>query len=219
MPVLVAYNIPHRDCGLYSAGGAATASAYRSWIRQFAAGLGGKRAVVVLEPDGVPASDCLSASDRDERFALLRDAVQVLKEANAVVYIDGGNGRWLQPADIAQRLVKAGIAMADGFSLNVSNFIATSVNLAYGESVSKLVGGKHFIIDTSRNGLGGREGEWCNVPNQALGSAPTTQTGHALADAFLWVKYPGESDGTCNGGPRAGEWWADYALGLAQRSA
>jgi hypothetical protein len=30
---------------------------------------------------------------------------------------------------------------------------------------------------------------------------------------------PGESDGTCNGGPAAGQWWADYALGLAKRAA
>jgi endoglucanase len=83
--------------------------------------------------------------------------------------------------------------------------------------VSARVGGKHYVIDTSRNGLGGIPGEWCNVPGQALGQLPTTRTGRALADAYLWVKYPGESDGTCNGGPRSGQWWGEYALGLAQR--
>ena len=51
---------------------------------------------------------------------------------------------------------------------------------------------------------------------QALGHAPTTDTGHPLVDAFLWVKVPGQSDGTCNGGPRAGAWWADYALELSK---
>ena len=35
-------------------------------------------------------------------------------------------------------------------------------------------------------------------------------------DAYLWVKTPGESDGTCNGGPRAGQWWPEYALGLSR---
>jgi endoglucanase len=217
-PVLVAYNITNRDCGSYSAGGSSSGSAYKKWIRDFAAGLSGKSAVVVLEPDAVPGADCLSASVRDERFALLRDAIQVLKNAKAVVYLDAGHARWLSPDDIASRLTAAGIAQADGFSLNVSNYHSTDVNVAYGDQVSKRVGGKHYIIDTSRNGVGGRGAEWCNVQGQALGNPPTTRTGHALADAFLWIKTPGESDGTCSGGPQAGKWWPEYALGLAQRA-
>jgi endoglucanase len=73
-------------------------------------------------------------------------------------------------------------------------------------------------VDTGRNGLG-PHGEWCNPPGRALGERPTTATGHALADAFLWVKSPGESDGPCNGSARSGEWMPEYALGLAQRAA
>lgn len=217
-PVFVAYNIPNRDCGSYSAGGSSNASAYRKWIRDFAAGLNGKSAVVVLEPDAVPGADCLSGSAREERYALLRDAIQVLKGAHAVVYLDAGHARWLKPDVIADRLAKAGIAMADGFSLNVSNYLSTSLNVTYGDLVSQRVGGKHYIIDTSRNGLAGN-GQWCNPSGQALGTPPTTKTGRALVDAYLWVKQPGESDGTCSGGPRAGQWWAEYALGLAQRQA
>jgi endoglucanase len=34
-------------------------------------------------------------------------------------------------------------------------------------------------------------------------------------DALLWVKLPGESDGACNGGPAAGQWWQEIALELA----
>lgn len=218
-PVLVAYNIPNRDCGSYSAGGSANASGYRKWIRDFAAGLNGARAIVVLEPDAIAGASCLKGATRDERFALIRDAVDVLKAANAFVYIDAGHARWLAPKEIAARLGDAGIAKADGFSLNVSNYHSTEVNLAYGDAVSRLVGGKHYVIDTSRNGQGGRGTEWCNVGGQGLGHPPTTNTGHELADAFLWIKQPGESDGTCAGGPRAGQWWSDYALGLAQRQA
>jgi endoglucanase len=44
---------------------------------------------------------------------------------------------------------------------------------------------------------------------------PTSSTGAPEADAFLWIKPPGESDGTCNGGPGAGQFWVDYALALA----
>ena len=107
--------------------------------------------------------------------------------------------------------------MADGFALNVSNYHSTAASIAYGDRLSRLVGGKHYIVDTSRNGAGvARVQEWCNARNQALGTPPTTQTGVALADAFLWVKTPGQSDGTCNGGPAAGKWWADYALELSK---
>ncbi|CAM5427527.1 hypothetical protein SGLAM104S_08442 [Streptomyces glaucescens] len=38
-PVLVAYNVPGRDCTQYSSGGAASSAAYRQWIDAFAAGL------------------------------------------------------------------------------------------------------------------------------------------------------------------------------------
>ena len=53
-PILVAYNIPGRDCGQFSSGGAGSAEAYKTWIRNFAGGLGQRQAVVVLEPDALP---------------------------------------------------------------------------------------------------------------------------------------------------------------------
>ena len=53
LPVFVAYNIPGRDCGQYSAGGANGADAYRKWIRAFANGIANRKAVVVLEPDAL----------------------------------------------------------------------------------------------------------------------------------------------------------------------
>jgi endoglucanase len=218
-PVFVAYNIPNRDLGSYSAGGATDAAAYRQWIRDFAAALAGRRSIVVLEPDAVPQTARMTAAGRDERFALLRDAIQVLKAANAMVYLDAGNARWMSPEAAAAALQAAGIDQADGFSLNVSNYISTSTNFSYGEQISRRTGGKHFLIDTSRNGMGGTaDAQWCNVPGQSLGTEPTTETGHPLVDALLWIKVPGESDGTCNGGPRSGAWWGEYALGLAQRS-
>lgn len=217
LPVFVAYNIPNRDCGSYSAGGARGGDGYRRWIGSFAAGVRGRRSVVILEPDALAGADCLPFRLRDERFVLIREAVQVLKQNGAAVYIDAGHASWRDPAEMADRLRKGGIEMADGFALNVSNFQALSTNIRYGEQLSRLVGGKHFVIDTSRNGRGGSAGtQWCNVRNQALGRAPTTQTGHPLVDAYLWIKSPGQSDGTCNGGPRAGEWWADYALELSK---
>jgi endoglucanase len=212
LPVLVAYNIPNRDCGSHSAGGAKDGAAYKRWIRDFAAGLMGKKSVVVLEPDAL-AGKCADG----ERSDLMRDAVQVLKSAGAFVYIDAGNPNWIPANTMGERLKAAGIAQADGFALNVSNFYRNAENIAYGEKVSRVVGGKHFIIDTSRNGNGSSDGQWCNPAGRALGNAPTAVTGHRLVDAFLWIKRPGESDGRCSGGPNAGKWWGDYALDLAKR--
>lgn len=215
LPVFVAYNIPGRDCGSYSAGGARGSDAYRRWIRDFAGGIRGRGAVVVLEPDALPGMDCLNAQGQRDRLTLMREAVQALKAQRAYVYIDAGHARWHPPEVMADRLKQAGIGMADGFSLNVSNYIANSLNIAYGERLSRLVGGKHFLIDTSRNGIGSQT-QWCNPRGQALGVVPTTRTGHPLIDAFLWVKQPGESDGTCNGGPRAGSWWNEIAVELSR---
>ena len=215
LPVFVAYNIPGRDCGLYSAGGARGSDAYRRWIRSFAGGIRGRNALVILEPDALPGMDCLNTERQRDRMALIRDAVQTLKAQRALVYIDAGHARWHTAETMAQRLRQAGIAQADGFSLNVSNYINNAANIAYGERLSRLLGGKHFLIDTSRNGVGA-ETNWCNPRGQALGVVPTTRTNHPLIDAFLWVKQPGESDGTCNGGPRAGSWWNEIAVELSR---
>jgi endoglucanase len=221
LPVFVAYNIPGRDCGSYSAGGAGGAAAYRRWIQEFANGVGGRSAIVILEPDALAGMDCLNAAARIERVTLLREAVLVLKARGAAVYVDAGNAHWHPPAEMATRLNQAGIASADGFSLNVSNYEVTSVNVAYGEALSRLVGGKHFLIDTSRNGgsPAADPNQWCNPEGRALGLTPTTNTGNPLIDAFLWVKPPGESDGTCGGGPAAGTWWAAAALELSRMAA
>lgn len=217
LPVFVAYNIPHRDCGEHSSGGARSADNYRRWVIDLARGLKGRPSVVILEPDALAANDCLPLRLKDERYVLIREAADVLRKAGAFVYIDAGNAKWQQPPAMADRLKKGGIDVGTGFALNVSNFHSTKDNVAYGNRVSGLVGGKHYIVDTSRNGTGKAAAQdWCNARNQALGEAPTANTRQPLVDAYLWVKVPGQSDGPCNGGPKAGAWWAEYALELSK---
>lgn len=222
-PMLVAYNIPHRDCGNFSGGGAPDGDYYRGWIAELAAGIAGSGAVVILEPDAVPheLSGCVEGALRDERYVLLSDAIDTLSDAGATVYLDAGNPRFITDVDaLAGALQRSGVDRADGFSLNVANFLSTEDNVAFGTQISQRLGGIPFVIDTSRNGANNPPpaGDFCNPPDQALGEPPTTDTGYPLVDALLWVKRPGESDGECRGGPPAGQWWPDYALGLAERN-
>jgi endoglucanase len=230
VPVLVSYFFPKRDCGLYSAGGAESESAYKAFIDAFAAAIGDARAIVILEPDAISniktvdsqGQPCLTDDGQQMYYSLMEYAVDSLKaRPGAVVYIDAGNSKWItDTAEVARRLQRAGITKADGFSLNVSNFQTTTETIAYGEAISRSVDNKHFVVDTSRNGNGPYTNphdpayNWCNPPDRALGHYPTTSTGHNAVDAYLFIKRPGESDGA---DPEAGEWWADYAVGLVER--
>jgi endoglucanase len=215
-PVLVAYNIPARDCGGYSAGGSASPSGYTAWIESFASAIGTNRAIIILEPDALAGMGCLDSKDQQTRLGLISSAVNRLKiNPAAKVYIDGGHSGWIDPLKIASDLHEANVGGADGFALNVSNFDSNDNSIKYGRQISSKLNDKRFVIDTSRNG-NGSNGEWCNPHGRAIGTKPTFSTGNAMIEAFLWIKTPGESDGNCNGGPNAGQWWADYALQLVR---
>jgi endoglucanase len=221
LPVLVAYDLPWRDCSQYSSGGAASPAAYQSFIDQMAQGIGAHRAVVILEPDALAELACLSSDRQSAYYSLLQYGVTHLGANPLVsVYLDSGNAGWQSAATMATRLRAAGVSAARGFALNVSNFDTTQSEIAYGAAIVQALGtGSHFLIDTSRNGQGPAPGgAWCNPPGRGLGVPPTAQTASSLVDAYFWVKRPGESDGTCNGGPSAGTWWPEYALGLAQNA-
>jgi endoglucanase len=297
VPVLVAYNIPGRDCGGLSAGGALTTADYEAWIDGFAKGIGNSRAIVILEPDGLGLlpSNCGAGYPFTDaqRYEELNYAVDRLGQgASTSVYLDGTHSAWLSVGDIALRLATAGVQRATGFFTNVSNYRLLDYERTYATWISKCIafannaeeGGwrlghydwcasqyfsplgpvnpndistwvytdqwydqnlgtaqptAHFVTDTSRNGQGpwtppaGKypdPQDWCNPPGRGLGARPTTNTGNPLDDALLWVKVPGESDGTCTRGapagsvdpewgvvdPAAGQWFPQQALQLAQ---
>lgn len=213
VPVVVLDNIPTRDCSQYSAGGAADPTAYLAWVRQLADLMDG-RVWVVLEPDGLAASDqCGGAT----RLRLLHDAGVILRAGGNRVYLDVGNAAWLPATEAASRLREVGTDAFDGIALNVSNYETTADSVDYAERISAAYGSTvHAVVDTSRNGNGPTaDHQWCNPPGRALGEVPRA-VGEGVLDAVLWVKIPGESDGTCNGGPAAGEFWKSNALELAR---
>jgi endoglucanase len=217
MVTFVVYAIPGRDNGGQSAGGLRAADDYATWVTGVAAAIKGRPCAVILEPDALPWLDTLPADGQTERLALLSAAVRVLARARAAVYIDAGHSHW-QPADVMVGWLRAaGVEGARGFALNVSNFFPTAGEVVYGQTIATALG-RHFVVDTSRNGVDTGYNGWCNPPGKGLGRPPTGRTGVKWCDAYLWVKRPGESDGECNGGPRSGSWWVEYALGLASRA-
>ncbi|HEY8471983.1 MAG TPA: glycoside hydrolase family 6 protein [Natronosporangium sp.] len=225
VPILVVYNVPNRDCGGASSGGAPNHGAYRAWIDQVAAGIAGRPAYVVLEPDVLPImSSCMSPSEQAEVQASMAYAGQALKGGSAQtrVYFDIGHSAWLTPGEAANRLLGAQVtSSADGIATNVSNYRTTEDEIAFAQAVLNAVGdpGLGAVIDTSRNGNGPlfppQPDDWCDPPGRAVGTRPTTQTGADRIDAFLWVKLPGEADG-CRGA--AGQFLPDLAFELASNA-
>lgn len=212
--VLVIYAIPGRDCGLHSAGGLPEQS-YLTWVQAVADGIvdGGGDIWVVLEPDALPQmGDCPGQGDR---AGLLGGAARILSAAGASVFLDAGHSNWRSVDDTVNRINEVGTEHLRGFATNTSNYNATELERAWGEQVASRTG-LEFVVDTSRNG-NGSNGEWCNPRGMALGEPPAL-TGQAPMVATLWTKVPGESDGTCNGGPPAGQWWMEVALELARNA-
>ncbi len=211
----VTYAIPNRDCGGYSAGGL-SASAYLDWNRVIASTLTGTGANIIVEPDAIAMlgkSQCDTV--RSTRLPLLNQAVGILAGAGLKIYLDAGHAGWVAPSVMAPLLQQAGVAHAAGFSTNVASFNSTATEVAYAGQLSGLLGGKHFVIDVSRNGAGSQP-TWCNPPGAALGQNPRLVSGQGALDALLWIKSAGVSDGTCNWGPPAGTWWESYALALVK---
>lgn len=217
-PVIAVYAIPARDCGQHSAG-SFDAPTYRRWVSQLAAGLKGRKAIAILEPDALAMLG--QCADQGDRTGLLRYATKKLKRAGVWVYIDAGHSNWVSPQVMASRLRAAGVAHARGFSTNVANFRSTADETAYGNQIvrslrSLRIRGKKFVIETARNGATTPAGDVCNPWTARVGRRPKiVRKGNV--DAYLWVKHPGESDGTCNGAPPAGQWWPAGASSLLGR--
>lgn len=317
VPVLVAYNVPYRDCAQYSSGGAVDTAAYEAWIDGFARGIGSAQAVVILEPDSlgiIPYNTTIYGATEwcqptvagddgspvpapgatpEARYEQLQYAGASLKAkaTGAAVYLDGTHAGWLGVGEAAYRIDKAshdpttGASLSTGFFLNASNFQTTAQSTQFGTWVSMctafatnpeeggwrlgnfgwcasqynpatgygldyspeyaasvtaqiqgLMGSATatlpFVVDTGRNGRGAfdaapyasapyqqpagviaglNSGGWCNPPGAGLGLRPTAKTNVPLVNAYLWIKTPGGSDGSCDiaGGARAWD-FAEY---------
>lgn len=224
-PIFVAYNIPGRDCGQHSSGGAGSPKAYEAWIIKFARGIKKHNieAVVILEPDALPlVADCSRSGSTKAVTDMLADAVYEFGRVapKAKVYIDAGNAEWKSASEMKERLIAANVYNAAGFALNTSNYHRTWKTRRYGNDIAKQLGGNvRFVIDTSRNGAGPDGTNWCNPANRKLGSTSRVVSGKRGLEMLLWIKTPGESDGDCGvgRGTRAGQFMPEEAYRMTLR--
>lgn len=214
LALFVVYGITDRDCTDGFSSGGLPVAAYGPWISAIADAATGANTAVVLEPDAlVSATQC---NLEETRVGQLRAAVETFRAAGVPTYVDAGHSAWLPPDEAAALLRQVDVDSVRGFAVNVANYQPLATVTDWAEQVSDLVGGAHFVVDTGRNGAARRPIEdWCNPGGQALGREPGFVDDGTRLDALLWVKPPWESDGTCRGGPDAGQLWTDRAKALA----
>ncbi|NRQ35626.1 protein kinase [Nonomuraea sp. NN258] len=200
LPVFVANVLGGNDCTPLE-------PAYRQWIESLGTQIGDAPAVVILEPNSLAMApgtkQCAGKGSAAHRYRDIAQAVKTLKRhPNLAVYLDGSTKDWPETAEMAERLVAAGIADADGFFLNAVGYQRTQTLLEYGPRLSACVSvliktGRtgcpqdvpvaaadlpHFVIDTSRNG----QGSW----------DPKRDPAHAaLTDPMVWCNPPGRGTG------------------------
>jgi endoglucanase len=192
--------------------------------------VGPNKAVLFLEMDSLITAGRLTPQGVTVRMQEINDAINVLEATcpNLVIYLDAGAADAIPAAQTASLLRRAGVARIQGFFTNSTHFDWTSKEIRYGEQISRLTGGKHFVVNTSGNGRGplappdpatqGNE-VLCNPPGRGLGPLPTAETGYPNVDAFAWILHPGESTGLCGAGaPPTGDFWPAYALMLLRNA-
>ena len=229
VPQMVVMRHQGKSCARdYQGGGPPEDRLTEAWYRDLARTIGSARVVIAYEPDSIGTIECLAANRRAARQRLLRYGVDVLSRLpNATIYLEGTASDWKSVSFTARMLRALGIEKVRGFMLNATHYDWTSRNVEYGNAVSRQVGGKPFVVNTSHNGRGPvhyRDGRtrrtinvYCNPQMRGLGPAPRTNTGFRRVDAFLYINRPGYSGGACNGAPaKVGAWWPERALDLGR---
>ncbi|KAL4171864.1 hypothetical protein KRP22_007042 [Phytophthora ramorum] len=211
---IVVYGIPSKDCNAgYSSGGSVSNTAdYKEFLSDLTTAVGDRKVLYVVEPDAVgllaEEGGCGSSAGYLDNLKVAVEALSA--NANAELYVDVGY--WTLESDsqrskvvtIMKDLATSGTLK--GITINTSNYrttdqvtkLCTNFQTAMGKS------DMNCIVDTSRNNIEPTTTDWCNVLEAGIGHPPTSETNITNLDYFMWIKPPGESDGTCSGGPAAG---------------
>jgi endoglucanase len=229
IPMLTTYRVVDGHCGNWS-DPPADVESYENFVNGLAQGIGSYRAVLFLEQDSLITIGCLSQRGVAVRMQELNYAIRTLTTLcpHVIIYLDAGAADAVPARQMAQLLIDAGVSRIQGFFLDATHFDWPLKEIRYGQQVSRLTGGAHFVVSTGESGEGplipqdratqGNE-VLCNPPGRGLGPKPTTDTGFADVDAFEWLDNPGGSSGACvPGAPAAGVYWPAYALMLIRNA-
>ncbi|KAG6963724.1 hypothetical protein JG688_00008040 [Phytophthora aleatoria] len=203
---IAVYGIPDKDCnaGLSSSGTVQSTSDYESFLSQLTTAVGDRKVLYIVEPDAVGLLANGGCGGAAGYLDNLKIAVAALSaNSNAELYVDVGY--WLLAdstnaaavATIINELSASGTLK--GITINTSNYRSNDECTTYCNNFQTAMGSSTMtcIIDTSRNYNGSPTSDWCNVKTAGVGKPPTSETGISNIDYFMWIKPPGESDGTC----------------------
>lgn len=216
---------------------AADQQSYKTWINNFAAGIGSSRVALILQPD-LPFAVCAPSP---VPLQLVNYAAQRFNALpHTTVYVDAG-ARYFPSFNAAvSMLERAGVSSVRGFALNTSEYDTTSSEVEYGARLVQAlaaagISNKHFVVSTAENGAGFLNGDYPGNVNDprvcrnahdtlcvTLGIPPTAQVAsprwHLSAsdaglasryvDAYMWAGRPWLFGA-------ASEFDAQRALGLA----
>jgi len=258
--VFLLYMIPTRDCNSQaSAGGASGLDVYKGYVDDISNTIRSypnTNVVMVVEPDTLGNLVTGTSEACKNVHTLHKNALSYAVDVfgsmdNVSVYLDAAHGMWLSEyadetaAVIREILDNAPNGKIRGFSTNVSNYQPIYTEYEYylrlTESLKALgVTGMHFILDTGRNGVDvyesfGQTKTWCNYIGTGLGERPkgNPDADMPLIDAYMWLKTPGEADGSAVGdradpvcaredslqlSPDAGSWFHDYFVQLLENA-
>jgi endoglucanase len=131
-------------------------ASYKTWIDNFAAGIGASRVALILQPD-LPFASCVPGGSLLP-LEMVAYAARVFSALpHTTVYIDGGARDWEPVSKAVWLLSNAGVGYTRGFALNNTHYDSTGAEMMFGAAVVRglaraHIPGMHFVINTAENG-------------------------------------------------------------------
>jgi Glycosyl hydrolases family 6 len=189
---------------------------FEAEVSAFKDAVGNFPALVFVEEDAIDTICWRNPAAVSGRAALLKYEIDQLSQLpHALLYVEGGTSDANSPAEVARVLNASDAYKLRGFFMNDTHFNWPYKEIRYGNEISALTSGLHFVVDTRADGNGpllnphpvtqGIE-QLCNPPGRGLGPKPGASNGQSYGmysphlDGFVWVTTPGESAApTCPG--------------------
>lgn len=147
-------------------------SQYKHWITNAARAIGDTHVALILQPDG-PFALCAPNHSRVYSNLIGWAAKTFSALPNTSVYVDMGSSDWMRGnvQKAVQILLRANVAAARGFSMDITHFSSTEREIVFGTRVVRAlarhgVPNRHFVIDTADNGKG-FSGRWWHAHHSA----------------------------------------------------